>query len=249
MPPSRPRLLDLFSGAGGAAVGYYRAGFDVVGVDLHPQPHYPFRFVQADAMIALMSPRAGLFSYMGPFDAIHASPPCQAYSTMGNRSRAEGNRKLPPAPDLLEPTWELLRATGLPYVMENVAGAKALMPNAFILSGGMFGLGVHRPRYFVSNLLILQPARAKPPKNGIGVYGRDHDGRRLFNRKSNGTYRAPKSLEEAQEAMGMDWADWHGTKEAIPPAYSFFIGQQLVQHLGYDPDELRRPFEAVSHAT
>ena len=113
----------------------------------------------------------------------------------------------------------------------------------------MFGLGVHRPRYFVSNLLILQPARAKPPKNGIGVYGRDHDGRRLFNRKSNGTYRAPSSLGEAQEAMGMDWADWHGTKEAIPPAYTEFIGTQLLQHLGYDPDELRRPFEAVSHAT
>ena len=245
MPPSRPRLLDLFCGAGGAAVGYYRAGFDVVGVDHVAQPHYPFEFVEKDALAFVK--RDG--PLIGRFDAIHASPPCQAYSTMGNRSRAEGNRKLPPAPDLLEPTWDLLRATGLPYVMENVAGAKALMPNAFILSGGMFGLGVHRPRYFVSNLLILQPARAKPPKNGIGVYGRTHDGRRLFNRKSNGTYRAPNSLEEAQDAMGMDWADWHGTKEAIPPAYSEFIGTQLLQHLGYDPDELRRPFEAVSHAT
>ncbi len=200
---SRPRLLDLFCGAGGAAVGYHRAGFDVVGVDIEPQPHYPFEHYQGDALEILASltlgrPLGGL--WLDGFHAIHASPPCQAYSTMGNRSRAEGNRRLPPPPDLLEPTWELLRATGLPYVMENVAGAKAQMPNAFILSGGMFGLGVHRPRYFVSNVLILTPARSKPPKHGIGVYGRDHDGRRLFNRKSNGTYRAPKSLEEAQEA-------------------------------------------------
>jgi DNA (cytosine-5)-methyltransferase 1 len=150
---------------------------------------------------------------------------------MGNRSRAENNRKLPPTVDLLTPTMALLAELDLPYVVENVAGAKAHMPNAIVLSGGMFGLGVHRPRYFVSNVMLLTPPRAKPPKHGIGVYGRDHDGRRLFNRKSNGTYRAPKSLEEAREAMGMDWADWHGTKEAIPPAYSEFIGQQLMAHL------------------
>jgi len=230
----RPRLLDLFCGAGGAAVGYHRAGFDVVGVDIEPQPYYPFEFHQGDALSYLDGWNLEWVNEY--FDAIHASPPCQAYSTMGNRSRAEGKRKLPPAPDLLKATWELLGATGLPYVMENVAGAKALMPNAFILSGGMFGLGVHRPRYFVSNVLILQPARAKPPKNGIGVYGRDHDGRRLFNRKSNGTYRAPRSLEEAQEAMGMDWADWHGTKEAVPPAYTEYIGAQLLQHLAPTPE-------------
>jgi DNA (cytosine-5)-methyltransferase 1 len=227
----RPRLLDFFCGAGGAAMGYYRAGFDVVGVDINPQPHYPFEFYQADVMEILPEVAAGLW---GTFDAIHASPPCQAYSTMGNRSRAEGNRRLPPAPDLLLPTWELLKATGLPYVMENVAGAKALMPNAFVLSGGMFGLKVHRPRYFVSNVLILTPPKAKPPPDGVGVYGRDHDGRRLFNRKSNGTYRAPKTLAEAQEAMGMDWADWHGTKEAIPPAYTEFIGAQLLTHLSLE---------------
>jgi DNA (cytosine-5)-methyltransferase 1 len=219
--------LDLFCGAGGAAVGYARAGFEVVGVDVVDQPYYPFEFNLHDALLVLEA----LDSFGPPFDAIHASPPCQAYSTMGNRSRAEGNRILPPAPDLLEATWDLLRKTGLPYVMENVAGAKSLMPNAFILSGGMFGLGVHRPRYFVSNVLVLTPARAKPPKDGIGVYGRDHDGRRLFNRKSNGTYRAPKTLEEAQEAMGMNWADWHGTKEAVPPAYTEFIGRQLLSHL------------------
>jgi DNA (cytosine-5)-methyltransferase 1 len=224
---SKPRLLDLFCGAGGAAMGYHRAGFDVVGIDIEPQLHYPFEFHQADALDVL----EGDWLVRG-FDAIHASPPCQHFSTMGNRSRAENKRKLPPTVDLLTPTLTLLANVGIPWVVENVPGAKAHMPNAFVLSGGQFGLKVHRPRYFVSNVLVLVPPKAKPPPDGIGVYGRDHDGRRLFNRKSNGTYRAPKTLEEAQEAIGMDWADWHGTKEAIPPAYTEFIGAQLLQYIG-----------------
>jgi DNA (cytosine-5)-methyltransferase 1 len=229
---TKPRLLDLFCGAGGAAMGYHRAGFEVVGVDIEPQPFYPFEFHRADVMdLRWDDPTSFFYGWPNDFDAIHASPPCQKYSTMGNRSRAEGNRRLPPAPDLLVPVMDLLAELDLPYVVENVAGAKAMMPNAFILSGGMFGLGVHRPRYFVSNMLILTPAKHKPPPHGIGVYGRAHDGRRLSNRKSNATYRAPRSLEEAQEAMGMDWADWHGTKEAIPPAYTEFIGRQLLKHL------------------
>jgi DNA (cytosine-5)-methyltransferase 1 len=215
-------VLDLFCGAGGAGMGYHRAGFDVVGVDIAPQPHYPFEFHQAEALGWL-----GHYDDTGsviPFDAIHASPPCQAYSTMGNRARR-------PAPDLLARALKLLERTGLPFVCENVAGAKRLMPNAFVLTGGQFGLQVHRPRYFVSNVLMLVPPQAKAPPDGVGVYGRTHDGRRLFNRKSNGTYRAARSLEEAQEAMGMDWADWHGTKEAVPPAYTEYIGAQLLRHL------------------
>jgi DNA (cytosine-5)-methyltransferase 1 len=220
--------LDLFCGAGGSAVGYSRAGFDVVGVDIEPQPHYPFKFYRGDALEIVDS------LWVNEFDAIHASPPCQHFSTMGNRSRAEKKRKTPTV-DLLTPTLELLAGIDLPWVVENVAGAKKQMPNYFVLSGGQFGLGVHRPRYFVSNVLIMTPPRAKPPKHGIGVYGRDHDGRRLFNRKSNGTYHAPRSLEEAQEAMGMDWGDWHGVKEAIPPAYTEWIGAQLLRHLALTP--------------
>jgi DNA (cytosine-5)-methyltransferase 1 len=203
-------------------MGYSRAGFEVVGVDNRPQPNYPFEFEQADAL--------QYADWMaGGFGAIHASPPCQRYSTMGNRSRA---LKADTAPDLLLPTIELLRQTGLPFVVENVAGAKRLMPGAFVLSGGMFGLGVHRPRYFLTNFYVMVPEKVTPPRHGVGVYGRAPDGRRLWNRKSNGTYRAPRSLDEAQEAMGMDWADWHGTKEAIPPAYTELIGHQLKQHIG-----------------
>jgi DNA (cytosine-5)-methyltransferase 1 len=119
----------------------------------------------------------------------------------------------------------------IPWVVENVAGAKRLMPNAIKLSGAMFGLGVHRPRYFLSNMLILTPPPISPPEHGIGVYGRTHDGRRLFNRNSNGTYRAPRTLEEAQEAMGIDWMEWDELKEAIPPPYTEIIGHQLMAHV------------------
>lgn len=221
----RPRLLDLFCGAGGATKGYQLAGFAVTGVDIEPQPYYcGDEFIQADAIVKL---ELLVNDRFGMFDAIHASPPCQRYSTMGNRSRA---LKGDTAPDLLPPTLRLLGEIDTPWIVENVAGAKRHMPNAFKLSGGHFGLGVHRPRYFASNVLILAPPSVPPPRNGIGVYGRAPDGRRLFNRKNNGTYRAPRSLEEAQEAMGMDWADWHGTKEAIPPAMTEYIGRQLIQH-------------------
>src|SRR3990167_9619494 len=113
----KPRLLDLFCGAGGAAVGYSRAGFEVVGVDIAPQPRYPFEFVQDDALDYLRD-----FYYertFPPFDAIHASPPCQAYTQLG---RKNGH------PELIEPVRELLRATELPYVVENVVGAPLLEP-------------------------------------------------------------------------------------------------------------------------
>jgi DNA (cytosine-5)-methyltransferase 1 len=209
-----PRLLDLFCGAGGAAMGYHRAGWDVVGVDLVEQPHYPFTFHQADATTY---PLEG-------FDAIHASPPCQAYSTQGNRARL-------PAPDLLAATIARLAAHGAPYVVENVVGASRLMPNAFRLSGAMFGLRVHRQRLFVSNVLILTPPPTRPPGDAVGVYGRVPDGRRVRNRRARPPQHAAAGLDDARDAMGMDWADWHGTKEAIPPAYTEYIGRFLLAAL------------------
>src|SRR5690606_39199430 len=107
-------LLDLFSGAGGASVGYHRAGFDVVGVDLDPQPNYPFEFIRADAMLLLSDGR-----FMGQFDVVHASPPCQRYSVMSKcRPELAGQY-----PDLVDPVRENLAALGLPYVIENVPGS------------------------------------------------------------------------------------------------------------------------------
>jgi DNA (cytosine-5)-methyltransferase 1 len=215
----RPKLLDLFCGAGGAAMGYYRAGFDVIGVDIKPQPRYPFPFVQADAL----NPPFRLED----FDAIHASPPCQKHTTMSNRWRGHGG-VTDSHQSFIEPTRELLIRSGLPYVMENVPGAP--LRTTLRLHGGMFGLGVSRPRLFETSVVILSPA-AIPTINPIGVYGKSPDGRRLFTRADRTMQYAAASLSEAHDAMGMDWADWHGTKEAIPPAYTEFIGKQLIQAL------------------
>ena len=141
----KPRLLDLYCGAGGAAMGYARAGFEVVGVDLKPQPRYPFEFHQADAMT---------FPFTG-FDAIHASPPCQGYSIMRNLPWLRDKDY----PLLIEPTRERLIASGLPWVIENVMGAqrKANMQAGF-LCGQMFGIPVLRHRLFQTSFFWLQPA-------------------------------------------------------------------------------------------
>lgn len=120
--------------------------------------------------------------------------------------------------------------SGRPYVIENVPGARALMVNPVTLSGGMFGLRVDRPRLFESNVLIMTP-NAKRVDNPIGVYGKSHDGRRLFTRKDGTIQRAAATLDEARDAMGMPWATWHGCTQAIPPAYTEFIGRQLIAHL------------------
>ena len=228
---TKPRLLDLFCGAGGAAMGYARAGFDVVGVDINPQPHYPFDFIKDDAMRYLRAWQDTPWDWS--FDAIHASPPCQAHTTMSNRWRGMGGLA-DQRVDLLTPTLEVLRRLSTPWVVENVLGAKALMQTTLVLHGGMFGLGVYRARLFESNVLLLAPREAKPAST-IGVYGKAPDGRTLWDGTAKGRnydgasfQRAAGSLEEAQAAMGMDWADWHGTKEAIPPAYTEFIGHQLL---------------------
>ena len=222
---TRPRLLDLFCGAGGAAVGYHRAGFDVTGVDNRPQPRYPFTFIQADAMT---------FPLDG-FDAIHASPPCQAFTQMSARWRGKGT-KADIHPDLLTPTLAILRTLGLPYIVENVQGAKAHMRATLVLHGGMFRLGVHRPRLFEANVLILA-VRTPQTLSPLGVYGAKPDGHTTYRYRNNGNYkgkgliRTAKSVEEAREAMGIDWMTWDEIREAIPPAYTEYIGVQLLEHL------------------
>jgi DNA (cytosine-5)-methyltransferase 1 len=213
----KPRLLDLFCGAGGAGAGYSRAGFDIVGVDINPQPHYPFDFIQGDALGALRS-----FECFEGIDAIHASPPCQAYSTMSNRHGSI-------SPLLIDEVRDLFYATHVPYVIENVVGARRHMHSPLLLHGDMFGLGVYRPRLFESNMLFLAPT-ARRPTDAAAVYGQRGDSRLLWTRNDGSELRCA-TLTEAQQAMGMHWADWHGIKEAIPPAYTEHIGQQLLEHL------------------
>jgi DNA (cytosine-5)-methyltransferase 1 len=208
----------LFCGAGGAARGYQLAGFHVTGVDIEPQPDYcGEEFIQADVMLMTDYGR-----WRDTYDAIHASPPCQAYTTMNNRHASS-------SPPLIEKTRRALKISGLPYVIENVAGALAHMRSPIELTGEMFGLRVHRPRLFESNVMLLVPPRPSRQLNPVAVYGKN-DGRRLWTR-ADGTELRCASLEEAREAMEMPWADWHGVKEAIPPAYCEFIGLQLRQFL------------------
>lgn len=220
----KPRLLDLFCGAGGASMGYHRAGFGVVGIDIAPQPHYPFEFWEADALVSMLG------GSWHEFDAIHASPPCQDFTTMSNRWRGAGG-KADQHVDLLTPTRAILARIGVPWVIENVVGSKGKMRPTLVLRGGMFGLGVDRPRYFESNVMLFAPEPGKV-ENPVGVYGKAPDGRRLFSRKDGSEQRAPRNLKEAQAAMGMDWADWDGVREAIPPAYTEWIGVQLLAALG-----------------
>ena len=197
----KPRLLDLFCGAGGAGMGYHRAGFEVVGVDLHPQQHYPFEFHQADA----------LTFPLGDFDAIHASPPCQAYSEI-QRITQNAHKW----PDLLAPIRARLASQSAPWVIENVVGAPLRVD--ILLCGSQFGLGMIRHRVF--ELSWEFPFGLLPPCDHGGMYDPWH---------REGT----DQLRQMGKAMGIDWMGRRDeVREAIPPAYTQFIGEQLLQHIG-----------------
>jgi DNA (cytosine-5)-methyltransferase 1 len=213
-----PRLLDLFCGAGGCSVGYARAGFEVVGVDIAPQPNYPFSFVQADALEFLRDALAeGGFAGEEPFAAIHASPPCQRYMRSGNVDRDKH-------PDLLSAARELLQATGLPWVIENVPGAP-MRPDV-VLCGSHFGLPVRRHRWFELSwgepVLTLACDHTQPI---TGVYGHPHG--------KNGAAAGmlPSDRETWSRGLGIDWMESHELALAIPPAYCEMIGEYLLKHL------------------
>jgi DNA (cytosine-5)-methyltransferase 1 len=209
----RPRILDLFCGAGGAAMGYHRAGFDLVGVDIAPQPNYPFAFVQVDALDYLAEHGRG-------YHAIHASPPCQAYSDLKYRTGAD-------YPDLVGRTRELLEAAGQPYVIENVEGAPLVDP--VVICGSSLGLGVanrqlRRHRLFETNWPLLVPPCAHAGRPVVGVYGTGGGGQMTRGFKARG-------VVEAREALGTPWMTMAECAQAVPPAYTELIGWQLLQQL------------------
>lgn len=209
----RPRLLDLFCGAGGSAMGYHQAGFDVVGVDINPQPYYPFECHRADAVT---------FDLDG-FDAYHAGPPCQSYTTMSNAYGSD-------APQLIDVIRPRLEATGKPWVIENVTGARKYMRDPIMLHGGQFRLKVMRHRLFEANFPLFAPPKAPRPKDVVAIYGRDERSRtpRPLWKRTDGTWLYQATLEEARGAMEMPWCDWQGLREAVPPAYTFWIGLQMI---------------------
>ena len=206
------KLLDLFCGAGGAAMGYHRAGFEVVGIDISPQPRYPFTFVQADAMT---------FPLDG-FDAIHASPVCYAWSKMRDCRPGSKNDQ----PDLITPLRPRLEAAGVPWVMENVPGAPLRAPVQICGSG--LGLRLQRHRWFESGMALwgVPCCHGENPWNP--AYGHS-TGRKRRRVPVIGEWRVPKHLQD--EAMGIDWMTLEELTEAIPPAYTEHIGRQLLDHL------------------
>jgi DNA (cytosine-5)-methyltransferase 1 len=194
-------------------MGYYQAGFrDITGVDIEPQPRYPFAFVQADALEFLKE-------HGHEFDVIHASPPCQAYSGM-RRITISRFGSAPEHPDLIAPVRELLEESGKVYVIENVQGSP--LHTQLILCGAALGLEhLARHRHFESNFLFVNPPKCCHFQNEytIGVYGERPDGRRVSYRQHR-LGRIASSIGEAQEVMGIDWMEWDEIKEAVPPAYT-----------------------------
>jgi DNA (cytosine-5)-methyltransferase 1 len=192
-----PRLLDLFCGAGGAAMGYHRAGFEVVGVDIKPQPHYPFEFYQRDIRTF---DQFDILGFMA--DAVHASPPCQHYA---NVTRWRGTQANHPA--LIAPTRSFLVASGLPWVIENVENTP-IQPH-YSLCGSMFGLPIRRHRWFETSApLRMAPMNCRHSPDDLA-----------FEHKQERAY---------ADAMGCDWMSAREAREAIPPAYTEYIGGWLM---------------------
>lgn len=204
---SRPLLLDLFCGAGGCSAGYHRAGFDVVGVDLNPQKNYPYEFHQADAMT---------FPLNG-FDAIHASPPCQAYSQAAQSQRNAGKEY----PDLLAEMRDRLNESGVPWVIENVPGAP-MRPDIRIC-GCQVGLELRRVRWFETSwhaFDLSQPCYHPHPVVSVVGHGTPSWVREQLGYNP--------SIADYRAAMGINWMNRNELSQAIPPAYTEVVGRHLL---------------------
>lgn len=214
---SRPKLLDLFCGAGGAGEGYRRAGFDVTGVDNRPMPNNPHTFIQADALEYVAA-------HGHEYDAIHASPPCQRYSIANNIHGRDDH------PDLIDPVRELLIESGKPYVIENVPGSPLI--NYVQVCGLSLGLNVKRHRWFESNLMLFGTPCGKHKGDWLLVFGHTvlERGHVIGVAKGGGPVirRKHTTTARGREAMGIDWMNRDELSQAIPPAYTEFIGKQLL---------------------
>lgn len=204
--------LDLFCCQGGAGMGYSQAGYLVGGVDIAPQPRYPFTFRQCDALEFLEK-------YGAAFDLIHASPPCQGYSHLTPDAHRDKYPKLIPA------LRAMLRELGKPYVIENVAGAKDELENPIMLCGSMFGLRTQRHRFFETSFPVSAPAPCDHSEIPLLVTTASAASRK----KRAALGMAPKSVKNAPLAYGIDWMSADGLKEAIPPAYTRYLGEKAKE--------------------
>ena len=217
MPDRRPRLLDAFCCQGGASAGYATAGFDITGIDLHPQPRYPFTFIQGDAI-------AYIRKHGHEYDAIAASPPCQGYTDC---QVLQGNDH----PMLIAPTRNALNTTGRPWIIENVPGAAPHLIDPVVLCGAMFGLGTYRDRYFEAGggLVLAQPAHPRHDKP-ITKMGRPRREGEMAHYVGNFS-----GVQAARDDLNVPWMNRDGIRECIPPTYTHHLGQQLLQHLAAVP--------------
>lgn len=222
MSEQKPRLLDLFSGAGGAARGYQLAGFHVTGIDIKPQPRYAGDvFIQSDALEYVAA-------HGKEFDVIHASPPCQAHSDLAKLHRSKSGDYDERHKDLIPQTRELLQAIGNPYIIENVEGAP--MHNSFTLCGAMFGLKVYRHRLFETSFFVLAPPHIAHHDNTPAV-GRGISKKGFISVTGVGGFGIPNGFNYACNAMGIDWMSRPELSQAIPPAYTQWIGERLLEQV------------------
>lgn len=213
----QPKLLDLFCGAGGAGAGYARCGFEVIGVDLKPQPRYPFAFVQGDAL-------AYLAEHGSEFDAIHASPPCQRFSAMTKRWRGKSTAHL----DLIGPVRTILERLGKPFIIENVEGARDMLRNPVTLCGSMFDLDCP-PGYYLRRHRLFEChgfhvgdlPHCEHAGQAISICG--HGGGRS---KRDGL--SFLKCADWGKVMEIDWMTQAELAQAIPPAYTHWLGQEML---------------------
>jgi DNA (cytosine-5)-methyltransferase 1 len=218
------RLLDLYCGQGGASKGYADAGFEVFGIDIDPQPRYPFGFLRMDALAAMRFLLDGYKLDFGgwgllgldDFDAIHASPPCQLYSLTHRIMKSD-------FPDLIGPTREMLEQTGLPWVIENVTEAAPEMREPVMLCGAMFEIETYRHRLFETSFPLTTP------EHPVHVAKTTKMGRRPIEGQYMHLVGNFTDVDRGRKIMGMPWASRDGIREAIPPCYSAWVGSQIPQ--------------------
>lgn len=214
-----PKILDLFCGAGGASMGYHRAGFEVVGIDINPQPHYPFDFIQRDALEIIDLVKHGE-DWLKGIDAIHASPPCQLFTVYRNLKKNQNDNHV----NLIPQTRRALHATRLPYVIENTPKAPLIDP--LTLCGTSFNLEVRRHRIFESDFYIepMPCAHDRFTERKYPGSTNRPNGRTVC---QIGEWKVPLAIQ--QKAIGINWMNMKELSQAIPPAYTEYIGKYLME--------------------